>query len=242
MVGRRRPVSWADRLGLQAHECVAIVGAGGKSTILKRLGVEAEGSGRRAILTTTTHMATTQIGERAIWSVDPDDLTAAVEPRSALFVARRIEGHKVVGVGVSDADRIFAETDVEWLVVEADGARRRSFKAPADHEPAIPSSATTVVVVVGIDAVGHPASEVAHRPEIVERLARVSPTAPLTVEHVASVLLHDQGGLKGIPPTARVVMGISKVEHAHRMAVRELTEALGSHPRVDRVAEFERTG
>lgn len=234
-------MTWADQLGLGDRECVAIVGAGGKTTILRRLGWEAERSRRRAILTTTTHMAADQIGEPATWSSDPDDIDAILEPGRPLHVAARVAGHKVVGIGVSDADRIFAETRVDWLVIEADGARRRPFKAPAAHEPAMPSSATTVVVVVGIDAVGQPVDAAAHRPEIVQHLAAAHPADPLTVDHIASVMLHDEGGLKAIPPAARVVMAISKVDDITRAAAQDLAVALQSHPRVDRVTQFDRT-
>ncbi len=45
------------------------------------------------------------------------------------------------------------------MLVEADGARGRSLKAPAAHEPAIPSFANQVVVLCAIDAVGAPMGE-----------------------------------------------------------------------------------
>lgn len=227
-------MSVIDLLGLGDHECIAIVGAGGKTTLVHAIGREAEGSDRRVILTTTTHMSPDQIGEPVVWSADPSTIEAALVPGRPLAVATRDLGHKVSGIEPADADRIFSETSVDWLVIEADGARRRPFKAPADHEPAVPSSATTVVVVAGIDALGHPPEEVAHRPEIVALFTGAAPTEPLTIDHMAAVLLHESGGLKGIPPTARVVMAVSKVGERHLDSAQELAEILRSHPLVDR--------
>ena len=72
-------MSIVDDLGLGDRECVAIVGAGGKTTLLQTIGREAEGSNRRVILTTTTHMSPDQIGDPVVWSADPREIEAALE-------------------------------------------------------------------------------------------------------------------------------------------------------------------
>ena len=41
---------------------------------------------------------------------------------------------------------------VDHVIIEADGSRRRPFKAPADYEPVVPSTTTTMVSVIGADA------------------------------------------------------------------------------------------
>ncbi len=231
----------ADRLGLGAEECVAIVGGGGTSTILLTLGREAHGSTKRVVLTTTTHLGSDQVTDPVVWSPDPFTVDAALEPGHPLFVVTARAGHKVKGITAVDADRLVAGTGLDWLIVEADGARRMPFKAPAPHEPPIPRSASTVVVVVGIDAVGRPAEEVAHRPEIVAELTGTPPTVPLSVGDIGTVLLSEAGGLKNIPGGARVVMAVSKVDAATEPVSRELATHLDAHPRVERVVSFERT-
>ena len=45
-------------LGLRSPEVVAVVGAGGKTTLVYRLAAEARALGRRVLVTTTTHMGT----------------------------------------------------------------------------------------------------------------------------------------------------------------------------------------
>ena len=42
------------------------------------------------------------------------------------------------------------------VIAEADGARLRPLKAPAEHEPVIPPAADAVVAVAGLDSVGAP--------------------------------------------------------------------------------------
>src|SRR5262249_4205924 len=99
------------------------------------------------------------------------------------------------------------------LLNEADGSRMRPFKAPADHEPVIPEETTLVVPVVGADILGRSLdAEHVHRPELVSALSGAPLGTPITPAIVARVLAHPDGGRKGVPARARVVVMINKVE------------------------------
>lgn len=224
-----------EQLGLDRHELVAIVGAGGKSTIMLTLGRElAEPSGR-VVLTTTTKVAADQVTDPTCWSDDPVDVESALAPGRPLFVATGEIPGKAVGPPPDAVDRLFLETSVDYLIVEADGARSMLIKAPADHEPVIPSLATTVIVVASIDAIGRPISEVAFRPDLVARIAGVGVDESLTIGHAAAVLLHPNGGLKSIPDPTRVVMALTKATRVRDHVSRQLAAILDCHSSVDRV-------
>ncbi|MEN8239341.1 MAG: selenium cofactor biosynthesis protein YqeC, partial [Actinomycetota bacterium] len=136
---------------------------------------------------------------------------------------------------VSEAvDRLFDATSVDHVLVEADGARTMSIKAPGDHEPLIPGRSTIVIVVVGADALGRPLIDVAHRPERIAELTDTTVDSIVTAELAAAVLLHPGGGRKSVPANARLVMAISRVP-ANDEAVTRLATMLTSHPSVDRV-------
>jgi probable selenium-dependent hydroxylase accessory protein YqeC len=95
---------------------------------------------------------------------------------------------------------------VTWLV-EADGAKRRLLKAPADYEPVIPSQADRVVVVAALDALGEPLDErTVHRSEVAARLLRAHLGATITPNLFADLIGHRSGGLKDIPPHAEAVV------------------------------------
>ncbi len=222
-----------ERLGLGPHELVALVGAGGKSTILATLAGEL--SDLRVIVTTTTRMAEDQVTQPTCWSDDPDVVDAALVPGAPLFVAGgRIPG-KVTGLSPAAVDDLYHRTRADHVLVEADGARRMAIKAPAEHEPVIPSASTTVIVVVSVDAIGHPITEVAHRHTLVAQLIGTHPDDPLTVDGAAKVLLHRDGGMKGVPVGARVVMTVTMVTPATLDTADAMAALLGSDPRVERV-------
>jgi len=212
-------VTLSDALGVTAGEVVALVGGGGKTTIMFRLAREAVERGGQAITTTTTRIFGAQI------ALSPAHVPAAEATRER--VAAELAAHgQVLVIGETDTESGKAEgVSVElfaklraWfpsacLVNEADGSRMRPFKAPARHEPVIPAETTLVVMVVGADILGKPLdAEHVHRPELVEKLSGAPLGSVITPEVVARTLAHPEGGRKGVPPGARVVALINKVE------------------------------
>jgi molybdenum cofactor cytidylyltransferase len=123
------------------------------------------------------------------------------------------------------------------VLIEADGARMRPFKAPAEHEPVLPPETTLVVPVVGADIFGQSLEDAyVHRAGRVAELASVPLGTLLTPEIVARVLVHPQGGLKGVPDGARVIPLINKIEDKTALGpARETAERLLGHPRIQAV-------
>lgn len=228
----------ATRMGIGPQELVAIVGAGGKTTILHALGRELASDGYKVILTTTTRMARDQVSEPVCWSSDPAEVERSLAAGTPLFVLSKHDSGKVVGLEPGTVDAVFASTSVDHVIVEADGARTMSIKAPAEHEPVIPAASTTVIVVIGADALGRSLGRVAHRVERITALTGLTYDDLVTPEHAAAILLHPDAGLKGIPETARVVMAITKVSPATAPAVAELATILSSDPHIDRCIEL----
>lgn len=224
----------SDRLGLTDRELVSIVGAGGKSTALLRLGEELAPRGR-VVLTTTTKMGRGQATDPSVWSSDPQEIVAASTPGVSLFAAAEAHAHKVTGLSPATVDAVFADPSIDFVIVEADGARSRRIKAPADHEPVIPSSTTTAVVVASLGALGHRIDEVAHRPELVAAILSVGTDHVLAAADVAGVLLHPSGGLKSVPRGARAVIVLTGDGGQDRDAATELGDLLRRHERIDRV-------
>lgn len=201
---------------LRLHETgdrpvIALVGAGGKSSLLFRLGDELAAAGRATLLTATTRLWAAQ-ADRA-----PFTLLSSHEPTLAFELPTSLRGYgqalamagpacepgKLAGLDPAVICRLAALDGVGAAVVEADGSRERPLKAPAAHEPLVPPCATHVVVVAGMAAVGRPLDETTvHRAERFAALAGLQPGDPLTPEAVAAVLAHPDGGRQGCPAGA----------------------------------------
>lgn len=240
----------ADALGLTGDEVVALVGGGGKTTAMFRLARETVERGGRAITTTTTRIFAAQI------ALAPAHVMAAAATRASVLAALDVHGQVLV-VGATDPSTGKAEgvsLDLfrslrTWcpgarILNEADGSRMRPFKAPAEHEPVIPEETTLVVPVVGADVFGKTLdADHVHRPELVSALSDAPLGAPITPEIVARVLAHAEGGRKGVPLGARVIVLINKVERLpDRSPARETAERLLRAPEIQSVVLTELRG
>ncbi len=205
-------------LGLSRDEIVAIVGAGGKSSLLFGLAQE---SAWPVCLTTTTHLGVWQAAEvdRHVVIEQPEDLGQLTWPLTAnTLLTGPVDEHEKLTTldevslqALVDRNRTFSTS----LLIEADGARCRSLKAPAIHEPVIPYGVDRVVVMAGLSALGQPLSEVVvHRPEIFARLARMSVGDLITPEKLMRVLSHLKGGLKGLPEGCPRVLWLNQADGA----------------------------
>src|SRR5208337_1665177 len=69
------------------------------------------------------------------------------------------EHDKIRGFAPEMIARLWQSGIADWIIVEADGAAGRPLKAPASHEPVIPSVTRHVVAVAGLRAIGLPLDE-----------------------------------------------------------------------------------
>ena len=150
----------------------AIIGGGGKTTLLYRLARELEGRGS-VIVTTSTHI------------FKPTDLPFAL-------TAGKVSGILCVGMPcengkLSAPQQSFRELTAlaDYVLVEADGSAGRPLKTHAPHEPVIPPEADQVICVVGASGLNRPAAVKVHRPE---RFIALSGSETATPETVAAVL------------------------------------------------------
>jgi probable selenium-dependent hydroxylase accessory protein YqeC len=232
---RMTPIMWAmpspvaDAFRIGPRDVVTLVGSGGKTTTLYRLARELQHRGRGAVITTTTHILAPRPA--------PDlEMIVAAEPGLALAGCLAAVGAgriPVLGSGVMHDGRLAgvppelvdacaAQPELSYVVVEADGASRKPFKAPLGHEPVVPLSTTLLVAIVGADALGQPLdAEHVHRSQRVAELTGARLGQPLTAETIAAVLLHSNGPLRDAPSGARVLVLINKADTPARCAAAE---------------------
>ena len=229
----------ASALAADDGQCVAVVGAGGKKTTLYRLASLLD----RAVLTATVRIPIfdDQV-TRVVTSDDPVSVLRASDADDTTWPLGLVRDperdDRYPGYDPAVVDDIAAAHDGPVLV-KADGARTRLLKAPDEREPQIPPAADTVLPVASARVVGNPLTEEwVHRPERVAALTDLDVGDEITVDAVAHVLSHPQGGLKDVPPEATVVAVVNMVDDDDLYAVGEriASEVLARTDRVDHVA------
>lgn len=78
------------------------------------------------------------------------------------------EPEKIRGLSEEEYRKLKTQCDV--LLVEADGAKRKPLKVPAEHEPVIPEDTDMVIGIAGASAIGRTIKAGCHRGELVGEL------------------------------------------------------------------------
>ena len=136
----------------------ALIGGGGKTTLMYTLAEELRHRGT-VVVTTSTHI---QRPEQYPVLTAADDVAAALAEHGAVCVASESPEGKLCAPALS-FEALAALADV--VLVVADGSKRLPLKAHAPHEPVIPVNARRIIYVVGADGFGRPIRQVCHRPE-----------------------------------------------------------------------------
>lgn len=168
----------------------AVIGSGGKTTLLRTLGEELAREHQVLLCTTTKILPFSEMPcARTLTELD------LMRRRYRLLCAgKQVSGtEKLTALDVPMTD---LQARFDFVLVEADGAARRPLKAHASHEPMIPACANQTICVVGASGFGRPICQAVHRPELYAQLANAAETAAVTPEAEAAVLsaeaLHDR--------------------------------------------------
>ena len=218
-------------LGLKEKAFISLVGAGGKSTLFKRLAEELALKNKRVILTTTTKMFSWQLAPfvkrgRLIEGHNEEPVRGSIKKYFSLeskggklaVIGEKIEDkeeEKVSGSPPEWLDKWWEEDLVDFILVEADGAAGRPVKAPASYEPVIPLSTTDLIGVIGIDALGLSLQEEnVFRSQIFSRLTGLNLGEKIGIETLSLLICHPEGLFKGAPLGCRRHLFINKAENA----------------------------
>ena len=166
----------------------AFVGAGGKTTLIRRQAEQYRAQGKTVFVTTSTHMF---IEPDTLLTDDADVIIGRLK-RTGYAMAGLPEGKKIRALSPGTYRRVCAAADV--VLVEADGSARKPVKFPNAAEPVIDDNVDEIVIVCGLHAVGRPLGQAAHRPALAAACLGVPEHTPLTVEHIARLVL--QGYLR----------------------------------------------
>jgi molybdenum cofactor cytidylyltransferase len=211
----------AEALRVGKGDVVSLVGAGGKTTILYGLSTELRRLGLTVVTTTTTHIQSPDSDSAyttppVVFASEEGNWIDTVRTRverygAATVVGTKVREDKLKGLAPREVDLLRRIADC--LVIEADGARSRSLKAPASHEPVVPPSTTLTVAIAGLDALGQLLDEKAvHRPEEVVRLTGASAGSPIS-EEVMTLALY-RGYEKSAPASSRLVFFLNKADES----------------------------
>jgi probable selenium-dependent hydroxylase accessory protein YqeC len=222
-----------DCLGIDSRtRVIALVGAGGKTSLMYALAREMLRLGRRVVSTTTTKIYPPQPHESPLVLLSENDPFLTILPEnlarfSHVTVAGRMDAMTGKLEGVTDDTIDTCADAAHWVLVEADGAAGRPVKAPAPWEPVIPSHTDLVIPVIGLDCLGKAAGHycVFRLPEFLA-VTGLKDGDEITAQVIAGLMSHPQGGIKGVREGMLVVPFLNKVDMVPDLLVEEAARAI----------------
>ncbi len=235
-----------EALNITPGSVISLVGGGGKTSLMFALTGELAAGSRLVITTTTTKILEPSPDETPLLLLEKDaarlvELAAQnlEKYRHITLASERINEGKLKGISPEAVARLARLPGAPYVIVEADGARHLSLKAPGPDEPVIPASTTLVVPVAGIDALDKPLTEEhCFRAETAAGILGLPPGVTVTAGAIARLITHPQGIAKGSPAGAAIVPFINKIDMDELLSRgREIATLIlaARHPQIQRV-------
>ncbi len=176
----------ADLLQLADCKSIAIIGAGGKTTLLWMLAQEYAARNARVLVTTSTHMRlpTETQCSHVIAPQTVCDLPSSLPHAGITAALYPAADCRCTGIPAP----LFAAANLQTdcLLYEADGSREHPVKLYAPHEPVLYAQTDVVIAVCGLSALHRPVQEVCHRYERLPRFAQ-APCHRITEEDIVEL-------------------------------------------------------
>ena len=240
----------SDLIDLPSRALISLVGAGGKTTTMYTLARELASQGKHVVTTTTTQIfiPTSDETEQLIVEAEPSKLldmakTGLRQHRHISIAGSRNERGKLLSVPPDVPALLLRQGIADAVIIEADGARHRTIKAPADYEPMILPETNVALLLMSAEALNQPLGEkIAHRPERVAAITGLQIGDPLTPDAIARLITSEQGALKGVPESAWAYLLITHATLARREGVLELARLVHPSKRMSGVLYSEEAG
>lgn len=144
---------------ITAKTKIAVVGSGGKTSIIMHLAEEQKALNKRVLVLTTTHMYAPR--QNGVFSGLAADVEKVLRADSIAIVGKKTDGGKITWVG----DELYCEIApmADIILIEADGSKELPLKYPNESEPVIPPDINIILVVSGLSAIGLPGEAACHR-------------------------------------------------------------------------------
>ncbi|MBT3351342.1 MAG: putative selenium-dependent hydroxylase accessory protein YqeC [Nitrospinaceae bacterium] len=216
-------------IDIKPGEMTAVMGAGGKATITKRLVIEFVEAGKPVLVTGTTNLQSLQdwSGPSLLLSeAEREKADAAAQEWAArgavVWVEKKLPKDMFLGIPLEQVEALHAMGSGNVLIVKTDGARKRLIKAPSETEPVIPGGVSHCILVQGLKAIGMSANpDIVFRFETSCRIGGFAQGDTLEPRHLAALASHPESYPARLPASAKKILYLSHCLSQERLRLAE---------------------
>lgn len=141
-------------ISLNNNQIITIVGAGGKTSLMYDIAKKLKKLNKKVLITTTTKIYIPKkniVDKFLVGSVDIFDTYSP--PKSSITVSGKgiIMEVKYIGYTKEEIKYIYDINKFDYIIIEGDGAKMKSLKAPRNFEPVVPKNTNILLGVIGMD-------------------------------------------------------------------------------------------
>ncbi len=198
-----------------AKTIVALIGGGGKTSLLNRLGTELveQNNSRSVLLSSLTRMLRDSQDETfTLEHIHEQGIRSLMQSYNPLKILGLQVTHEKLA-GITDKTLADLRPHFDACVFECDGARGLPLKVHNQRDPIIPEFASHAIVIVGADVVGTSINDGrVHRPDLFCEKWDVSPETVMDASFVAQVVTSGHGYHEKIPAAIPVSYYVNKAD------------------------------
>jgi probable selenium-dependent hydroxylase accessory protein YqeC len=216
-------------IGIKPGEMTAVMGAGGKATVTKRLVIEFVEAGKPVLVTGTTNLLSLQDwnGPSLLLSeTEREKADAAAQEWASrgavVWVEKKLPKDMFLGIPVEQVESLHAMGSGNVLIVKTDGARKRLIKAPSETEPLIPAGVSHCILVQGLKAIGMSADpDIVFRFETSCRIGGFVQGDEIEPRHLAALASHPESYPARFPAGVKKILYLSHCLSPERLRLAE---------------------
>ncbi|NMA86200.1 MAG: putative selenium-dependent hydroxylase accessory protein YqeC [Tissierellia bacterium] len=185
----------ALKLNLNNREVISFVGGGGKTTTIFKLGEEFKKLDKKVLITTTTKIYEPKENYDYYFL---GNITEDFRPTngSITIIGEKIEGEKLIGLSLEKLDKLIEAEIFDYILIEADGAKKLPIKAMGEDEPIVSKYSTKTIGIIGIDALDKEIANIVHRPELFTKIVEKKLNEKVKEEDIVRLILYSEGLFK----------------------------------------------
>ncbi len=173
----------------QTH-LINFVGGGGKTSGIFYFRDYFISKGKKVLVTTTTAMEIES---------DIDTYFGSEFSGNCMLFSRKISEKKAKGISLELLAKIKETNEYDYILCEADGAKRKPIKANLEYEPVISELSERIFIFVGAEVLGKKLSDdIVHRVEVFSEITGLKLGECIDEEAVVKCILSDRGLMKGV--------------------------------------------
>lgn len=177
-------------------ELISFVGAGGKTTTMFSIAQELKNNRKKVLISTTTAIYNPKGNYDYYFLKEINDEFSPQNGSITILGETVVEG-KLRGISSDKIDKINETNIFDFILVEADGAKKKSIKAPRELEPIVPNTTTKTIGVIGLDSVGKIINdENVHRVDLFIEITGKEINHKIDEEDIIKLVLHHNGLFK----------------------------------------------